>query len=148
MASLDANALVRSREKPVGLPEEYQKTLRNELDVRYLESIGAAPTKANLAMVRKNIPPEKCKFTTAWKSRGWVSDTLYISVEDPSQSAPVLATKRAAAKAEDLGTIDRLPAALLEGALNSQGETGVEDEDDETTQEVQLSAPSGTTSEF
>jgi len=147
-ASIDIQ--LKPRDKPCELPEEYQRSLRNELQVRYLESIGAAPTKANLAMVRKHIPPEKCKFTTAWKSRGWVSDTLYISVEDPSQSAPVLATRRAAAAIADLGAIDRLPAAILEGALNNQGEAApfdeFEDDDEDGQHSVQLGAPKGSMS--
>eukprot|EP00966_Prymnesium_polylepis_P056133 1298404-Prymnesium_polylepis.1 len=46
------------------VPEEYHRVLRNELYVKYLESIGAAPSKANLSMLRKNIPPEMIRFTT------------------------------------------------------------------------------------
>ena len=105
---------LKPREKPVDLDEKDRRSLMNEMQVRYLEQIGAAPTRANLAMVRRNVPPEKVTFTTAWKSRGWVSDTLYISLEDPSQAAPVVAIRKAAATAADIGNVDRLPAALLE----------------------------------
>ena len=134
---------LKPREKPLDLPEEYKKSLRNELQVRYLENLGVAPTPANLALVRKNIPPEKCTFKTAWKSRGWVSDTLYISLEDPSQSAPVVATRRAAAAAADLGAIDRLPAALLEKTVADENEGEDGESDDAAHDGVQLSAPSG-----
>ena len=74
---------LRPRDRPVDLPDNYQRTLRNELQVKYLEHIGASPTRANLAMVRKHIQLEKCNFTTAWKSRGWVSDQLYVSLDPP-----------------------------------------------------------------
>jgi len=132
---------LRAREKPIDLPEEYRKSLRNELHVRYLESIGAAPTKANLALIRKAIPPEKCNFQTAWKSRGWVSDTLYISLEDPTETARVKAVRRAAAAAADLAAIDRLPAALLSNDLDGDGID--DDDEEEEPHEVQLSAPGG-----
>ena len=74
---------LKPRDKPVDMPEEYTKTLRNEYQARYLESIGATPTRANMALVRKHLPLEKCHFTAAWKSRGWMTDTLYISLEPP-----------------------------------------------------------------
>lgn len=66
------------------VPEEAQRLLRNELQVKYLESIGATPTKANLAMLRKNIPPEAIRITTAWKSNlAGEPDYLNVFFEDP-----------------------------------------------------------------
>jgi hypothetical protein len=131
---------LKGREKPVDLPKEYKKVLENELHVRYLESIGAAPSKANMSVIRRHLPPDKCKFHTAWKSRGWVSDTLYITLEDPAQSAKVLAMRKAAAAAADLSAIDKLPASLLQGDVSGGEE---EEEDDEPDLEVAVSAPSG-----
>ena len=131
---------LKGREKPVDLPKEYKKVLENELHVRYLESIGAAPSKANMSVIRRHLPPDKCKFHTAWKSRGWVSDTLYITLEDPAQSAKVLAMRKAAAAAADLSAIDKLPASLLQGDVSGGEE---EEEDEEPDLEVAVSAPSG-----
>ena len=132
-------------EKPVDLPEDYQAALRNELDVRYLESLGAAPSKANIALMRKHLPADKCTFTTAWKSRGWVSDTLFITLQDPSQSAPVVAARRARAAAADIGPIDRLPAELREKIRSDMMADGEEPDEDVKT-ELQLAAPSGSMS--
>ena len=138
---------LKPREKPIEVSPEEQKQLRNELDVRYLESIGAAPSKANIAMVRKHIPSDKCTFATAWKSRGWVSDTLFISLQDPSQAAPVVAARRARAAAADIGPIDRLPTALHERETAAAAlAAGDDDDDEEEKEELQLAAPSGSMS--
>ena len=132
-------------EKPVDLPEDYQAALRNELDVRYLESLGAAPSKANIALMRKHLPADKCTFTTAWKSRGWVSETLFIKLQDPSDAAPVVAARRARMAAADIGPIDRLPTALHErdAAAHTSADA---DEDDQEKDALQLTAPSGSLS--
>ena len=71
------------------MPDDLQKTLRNEFYLRYLDSIGAQPTPANLALVRKHVGMGD--VTAAWKSRGWSSDELHI--------APVLPEAPAAARA-------------------------------------------------
>ena len=135
---------LKPREKPVDLPPDVKKSLRNELDVRYLESIGAAPSMKNLAMVRKHLPPDKCTFSTAWKSRGWISDTLFITLQDPKDAAPVVAARRHREAAADIGAIDRLPAALHGG----EGLTASAHDDDDTQEaaELQLQAPSGSMS--
>jgi hypothetical protein len=147
---------LKPREKPVDLPQDYQRSLRNELDVRYLESIGAAPSKANIAMVRRHIPADKCKITTAWKSRGWHSDMLFINLQDPSQAPSVVAARRHREAQADIGAIDRLPMALMSsgsgGAEAGAGAGGDADEDaafavdDDAKTELQLSAPSGSMS--
>ena len=54
---------LKPREKPVDLDEKDRRSLMNEMQVRYLEQIGAAPTRANLAMVRRNVPVWPVKFT-------------------------------------------------------------------------------------
>ena len=48
--------------------------LADEFAVRYLESIGAAPTPANMAMVKKEIPSKRFKLKAAYKSRGGLED--------------------------------------------------------------------------
>ena len=139
---------LRPREKPVDLPEEYKSLMRNEFGVRYLESIGAAPSKSNLAMMRKYVPKEKLTFSTAWKSRGWTSDVLFISLQDPAQAKEVVQARQRRAAALDIGPIDRLPTALHERdaggvgpsspASPQAGAAGADEED-----ELQLTAPSG-----
>ena len=130
---------LRPSEKPVDLPEQYQKMLRNELDARYLESIGAAPSKANIAMVRKHLPADKCKIETAWKSRGWVSDTLFIRIQDPSQAPSLVAARRQRERMADIGAIDRLPSALhastaaAAAASPTADAQNVGDDDDDAT---------------
>ena len=123
---------LRARDRPVDPPEEFQRNLATELHVRYLASIGAAPTPANLAVVKKHLPP--MTMTTAWKSRGWDADYLYVSIDDPP--------RRKVDAADPTINLDRLPAALLEG-----GSAGGDGEEDGATAEqeeqLQLTAPSG-----
>ena len=129
---------LRPVERPVELPEEYRKTLRNEYQVRYLESIGAAPSRANMALMRKHLPIENCKFTTAWKSRGWTQDTLYISVDPPGSSsaaAAATAARATAAAATEGPTMDSVWQQL-------QAAEG-EEEDEERGDEGQHGAPRG-----
>ena len=121
---------LKPREKPVNLPSDVKKSLRNELDVRYLESIGAAPSKTNLAMVRKHIPPDKCTFSTAWKSRGWISDTLFITLQDPKDAAPVVAARRhrrpATATPPRSCVVARPAAARAQGARRCRNPPGTQ----------------------
>ena len=129
---------LRPVERPVELPEEYRKTLRNEYQVRYLESIGAAPSRANMALVRKHLPIENCKFTTAWKSRGWTQDTLYISVDPPGSSsaaAAATAARATAATATEAPSMD----AVWQQLQAAEGE----EEDEERGDEGQHGAPRG-----
>ena len=129
---------LRPVERPVELPEEYRKTLRDEYQVRYLESIGAAPSRANMALMRKHLPIENCKFTTAWKSRGWTQDTLYISVDPPGSSsaaAAATAARATAAAATEGPTMDSVWQQL-------QAAEG-EEEDEERGDEGQHGAPRG-----
>ena len=75
---------LRSRNKPVNFNSKDYAGLRKEYATRYLDRLGACATPANIAMVEKNIPLEKCSIKAAWKSRGSVSDVLAI---DPFQSS-------------------------------------------------------------
>lgn len=99
--------------KPLDLPDEVlHKQLANEFHVRYLESIGASPTPSNMAMARKEMPIDSCKFTTAWKSRGWSADCVYIS---PQLDQPSGATaKSAVAVLPHGGALQNLQAKLIQ----------------------------------
>lgn len=57
--------------------------LADEFAVRYLESIGAAPTPANMAMVKKEIPSKRFKLKAAYKSRGGLEDMIYMEKVEP-----------------------------------------------------------------
>ena len=57
--------------------------LADEFAVRYLESIGAAPTPANMAMVKKEIPSNRFKLKAAYKSRGGLEDMIYMEKVEP-----------------------------------------------------------------
>ena len=57
--------------------------LVDEFAVRYLESIGAAPTPANIQMVKKEIPVKRFKLKAAYKSRGGLEDMIYMEKVEP-----------------------------------------------------------------
>lgn len=66
--------------------EQVQKLKGHMLDeyaVRYLESIGATPTAANIKKVREEIQPDSYKLTAAFKSRGGLEDMFYLSNVEP-----------------------------------------------------------------
>ena len=129
---------LRPVERPVELPEEYRKTLRNEYQVRYLESIGAAPSRANMALMRKHLPIENCKFTTAWKSRGWTQDTLYISVDPPGSSSAAAAASAARATASAAATESPTIDSVWQQLQAAEGE-----EEEERDDVGQRGAPRG-----
>ena len=129
---------LRPVERPVELPEEYRKTLRNEYQVRYLESIGAAPSRANMALMRKHLPIENCKFTTAWKSRGWTQDTLYISVDPPGSSSAAAAASAARATAAAAATESPTIDSVWQQLQAAEGE-----EEEERDDVGQRGAPRG-----
>ena len=123
---------MQPHDRPCDLPADYQRTLRNEFHVRYLESLGASATPANLALVNKHLPMEQCKITTAWKSRGWIADYVYIS---PEMSAPAPAP-HASASAPHSSTI--LSALLDQKVADAAGEA-----DAARDQRAALHAPTG-----
>jgi len=57
--------------------------LVDEFAVRYLESLGAAPTPANIRMVKAEIPVKRFKLKAAYKSRGGLEDMIYIEKVEP-----------------------------------------------------------------
>jgi len=115
-AALRFGVALKEQAKPLDLPDELlHKRLANEFHVRYLESIGASPTPANMAMARKAVPIDRCNFTTAWKSRGWNADYVYIT---PQNNPPPGAGARSAAKIlPHGGELHDLQAKLLPAEL-------------------------------
>ena len=79
--------------KPTNEPlkeDEVRKLLTNpkfrlidEFAVRYLESIGAAPTPANIKMVKAEIPVKRFKLKASYKSRGGLDDMIYMERSEP-----------------------------------------------------------------
>jgi len=57
--------------------------LVDEFAVRYLESLGAAPTPANIRMVKAEIPVKRFKLKAAYKSRGGLEDMIYMEKVEP-----------------------------------------------------------------
>ena len=71
---------LRPRDRPVNFSdEEISRIARSEYAHKYLEQIGAEPTVANIKLVEKNMGLEKCRVMAAWKTRGGLSDNLYIT---------------------------------------------------------------------
>jgi hypothetical protein len=104
---------LKEQPKPLDLPDEVlHKQLANEFHVRYLESIGASPTPANMAMARKEMPIDTCKFATAWKSRGWSGDYVYISPQLHLHTNAM--AKHAVASLPYRGALQDLQARLLQ----------------------------------
>jgi len=130
---------LKPQDRPVELSPDYQRKLRNEFHARYLESIGATPTPANLAMVRKHMPIDNCKFTTAWKSRGWVADYVYIQPDDGAAAGSGGGRASPSANA-----VDELLTLVPEAAGPSAAPQG--DGEEEDRKEPQLGAPIGSMS--
>lgn len=59
------------------------RTVIHEFAVRYLESMGAAPTPANIRMVKAEIPVKRFKLKAAYKSRGGLEDMIYMEKVEP-----------------------------------------------------------------
>eukprot|EP00899_Mesostigma_viride_P001761 jgi/Mesvir1/11586/Mv00002-RA.1 len=59
-----------------------QKSLASEYTTKYLESIGVAPSKAALELVRKNLPIERTTLIPTRKSHGGVEDAITITKPD------------------------------------------------------------------
>eukprot|EP00741_Cyanophora_paradoxa_P024663 tig00022099_g23812.t1 len=80
-----ANALtipLRPQEKPVDINynnPEVLKVIQTEYVTRFLDSLGASASRANIELVRRHIPIEEAKKTAAYKSRGAITDSLYIA---------------------------------------------------------------------
>ena len=114
------------------------KVLQSEYTCRYLEKIGAKPTRANMELVRRNLPLTKDCLKIQLKTRGSIKDEVSIvlppvayDVKPPELSlAPtlkkVLLTSNLARIADD----DADDGRLLEDsrAASSRGEPAVMDE--------------------
>lgn len=81
------------------LKEDQVQKMKNlmvdEYAVRYLEGIGAAPTPANIARIRSEIPLNRFKLTAAFKSRGGLDDVFYLQNVEPKNEGRHLWRSRA-----------------------------------------------------
>ncbi|CAM9581937.1 unnamed protein product, partial [Choristocarpus tenellus] len=64
--------------KAVPVPTILKRELSNEYAIRYLEHIGATPTMENCRLILENMPLEKCTITTNLRSRGCLTDAVFI----------------------------------------------------------------------
>eukprot|EP00297_Palpitomonas_bilix_P007831 CAMPEP_0113875496 /NCGR_PEP_ID=MMETSP0780_2-20120614/4977_1 /TAXON_ID=652834 /ORGANISM="Palpitomonas bilix" /LENGTH=486 /DNA_ID=CAMNT_0000861497 /DNA_START=192 /DNA_END=1652 /DNA_ORIENTATION=- /assembly_acc=CAM_ASM_000599 len=79
---------LKPTDKPVDLPDDFKKHIKNEYATRYLESIGAAATPDAIKRVMEQLPLQKCDVNAAFKSRGGLSDVIYIKPPESTSSAP------------------------------------------------------------
>lgn len=81
------------------LKEDQVQKMKNlmvdEYAVRYLESIGASATPANIARIRNEIPLQRFKLTAAFKSRGGLDDVFYLQNVEPKNEGRHLWRSRA-----------------------------------------------------
>ena len=92
-AGMSQDFVCRIPLKPTNEPpkeEEVRRLLLNpkfklvdEFAVRYLESIGASPTPANIRKVKAEIPVKRFKLKAAYKSRGGLEDMIYMEKVEP-----------------------------------------------------------------
>mmetsp|Transcript_31452 Transcript_31452/g.99740 ORF Transcript_31452/g.99740 Transcript_31452/m.99740 type:complete len:622 (-) Transcript_31452:59-1924(-) len=64
--------------KPMDFPPDLRGRLRREYAVRYLEAIGASPTRENMQSILKEVPIDGCDIVEAFRCRGWLTDALYV----------------------------------------------------------------------
>lgn len=140
MAAMRFGIALRPQERPVKLPSEVQRTLRDEFHAKYLESIGATPTAANLHTARRALPINKCKLTTAWKSHGSVSDVIYIA---PESHAAAAKQRHEKAPRPTMSSAEDLEKLLLASVGQQKVESLASGEEEEREEELQLGAPKG-----
>jgi hypothetical protein len=83
---------LKPQEKPLkNLNHDTRELLRHEYAVKYLESINADATPANIAMVKKKIPIKESNIRAYYRSGGSSSDYLQLDPtfgEAPKYTAP------------------------------------------------------------
>eukprot|EP00967_Tisochrysis_lutea_P069958 scaffold92116_cov29-Tisochrysis_lutea.AAC.4 len=113
MGAKKLGVALKPQERPLELPDALlQRQLANEFHVRYLESIGAAPTPFNMALARREMPIENCKITTAWKSRGWNADCVFITPQ--TEAADGAGGRKAISYLPHGGALQELQEKLLQ----------------------------------
>lgn len=87
------------QDAPQEFPAGFNAQLEEEYAARYLEKIGAEPTPENVRLVCKKIPIKSCSVTAAWKSRGWLSDQIFVVPYAKEKAAAAAAAAAAATTA-------------------------------------------------
>lgn len=67
--------------------QKMKKLISDEYALRYLESIGASTTPANIARIKSEIPVSRFKLTAAFKSRGGLEDVFYMQNVEPKNES-------------------------------------------------------------
>ena len=93
------------------------KVLQSEYTCRYLEKIGAKPTRANMELVRKNLPLTKDCLKIQLKTRGSIKDEVSIVVPPVAYDV----------KAPELSLAPTLKKVLLTSNLARISNEGTDD---------------------
>lgn len=71
---------LKPQDRPANFPPNFTHAVREEYAMKYLARIGANATPANIALVLEHLPLEDCHLTTAWRSRGSITDQITIDM--------------------------------------------------------------------
>ncbi|KAG1710828.1 hypothetical protein DVH05_013553 [Phytophthora capsici] len=106
---------LKPQQTPTAAPPRLTQAVKDEFAIRYLQGIGANSTPENIALVLQHLPVEKCTVTSAWKSRGSLSDVLAIDLNPKALTqagqTPVKPEWRPGIKREKAG--DAIPMVAL-----------------------------------
>jgi hypothetical protein len=100
--------LLRGRLTPLCVAS---RTAQDEYAARYLAQLGVAASPDAARLVHENAPVEAARISAAWKSRGWLSNTLFVS----PHWAPPEGERRRAADALD-AAVSASDAAVVRAA--------------------------------
>jgi len=85
---------LKPQERPVDVSNtpDFLRLISNEYITRYLQELGATPTKANMELVKDQLldGADKWQVNAAFKSRGAVSDALQVTPIMPKRTTSVL----------------------------------------------------------
>lgn len=117
---------LQPQDEPQDLPPNIDSSIQEEYAAKYLQRIGADPTPENVRYVLRQKPIQSCSVSAAWRSRGWVTDTIFVAPYAASGGASARAVSRRteaagaeaeaeAGETEEAGAKGRLDAELEEG---------------------------------
>ena len=104
--SFHVNIALRPQERPVDLQSEFwrSKSVLAEYETRYLrETLGALPTKENVALVRRCMPLRRARRAPMWGCLGGGTDSVHIYA-NPAKTKTKTAAAAAAATTQGEAT--------------------------------------------
>lgn len=116
---------LQPQDEPQDLPPNIDSSIQEEYAAKYLQRIGADPTPENMRLVLRQKPIQSCSVSTAWRSRGWVTDTIFVApyASSGGGSARAVSRRTEAPPEPDAGEEEEEEAGA-KGMLDAELEEG------------------------